>query len=299
MSNIIYLYYNKTLFWIYFCRRIPIKPTYVDYVIGWLRSGDIYGQISVYPQPKHRSTALANQASMLYVCLYFSPNILHSQTAITREIVDKYFPDNWVISLYMGFTVNIVDSWEAFRAAKSALNNTLEVSNVREYSSSHGNSVPELLKATNLLLKEGTITKESLLKDISNITNVLRSCNVTLRWLMLHTVLKPGQVDKNKKLKQLRELVIAESKCEPVLLFKLLLNTAQLELVVKDMYKQLLTDKENQWDELKNGSHKSLVELSEVFSGTKPLTRIEKNEKLQLWFVNISKEVESLVQVRY
>lgn len=274
-----------------------MKPIYLDYVIGRLRSDDIYGQISVYTLPKHRSAALANQASMLYVCLYFSPNILHSQTAIMREIVDKYFPDNWVISLYMGFTVNIVESWEAFKAAKSALNNTLEASNIREYATSYGTSVPELLKSTNNLLKEGTITKESLLKDINNITNVLRNCNVTLRWLMLHTILRPGQVDKNKKLKQLREHVLMESKCEPVMLFKLLLNTAQLELVVKDMYKQLLTEKENHWDKLKSNSYNSLVELSEVFSGTKPLTRIEKNEKLQLWFVKISKDVQNLAQV--
>lgn len=278
-------------------RRIPIKQIFVDYVIGRLRSDDIYGQIAVYPLPKHRSTAQANQASMLFVCLYFSPNILHSQTAIMREIVDKYFPDNWVISLYMGFTLNIVDSWEAFKAAKSAMNNTLDISNVKEYSVSYGSSVAELFKTTNLLLKEGAVTKESLLKDINNITNVLRNCNVTLRWLMLHTVLKPLQVDKNKRLKQLRELVIGESKCPPVLLFKLLLNTAQLELVVKDMYKELLIHKENQWVELKNESHRSLVELSEVFSGTKPLTRIEKNENLQLWFVKISTELESLTQV--
>lgn len=53
-------------------------------------------QVSAYPLPEHRSTALANQAAMLYVCLYFSPSILHTSQAKMREIVDKYFPDNWV-----------------------------------------------------------------------------------------------------------------------------------------------------------------------------------------------------------
>ncbi|KAG5888367.1 hypothetical protein JTB14_033504 [Gonioctena quinquepunctata] len=277
-------------------KRIPIKSTYIDYVIGRLRSEDIYGQISVYPLPKHRSTALANQASMLYICLFFSTNILHSQTAIMREIVDKYFPDNWVVSLYMGYTMNIVESWENFKAAKSALNNTLEQVNVKEYANSHGSDVPNLLKRTSSLLKEGNITRDTLLKEINNITNTLRECNVTVRWLMLHTILKPGLVDKNKRLKQLRELVVSESKCDQGVLFKLLSNTAQLELVVRDLYKQLLSDKETQWEELKEESHSRLIELSEVFSGTKPLTRIQKNENLQVWFVEISKQIKSLNQ---
>jgi WASH complex subunit strumpellin len=30
------------------------------------------------------------------ICLYFTPDILHNQTAKMREIVDKFFPDNWV-----------------------------------------------------------------------------------------------------------------------------------------------------------------------------------------------------------
>lgn len=76
-----------------------MNKTFINMVIGRLRSDDIYNQISAYPLPEHRSVALATQASMLYTVLYFAPSILHNQTAKMREIVDKYFPDNWVCSL--------------------------------------------------------------------------------------------------------------------------------------------------------------------------------------------------------
>lgn len=63
-------------------------------------------QVSAYPLPEHRSTALATQAAMLYVTLYFDPSILHTQQAKMREIVDKYFPDNWVNILLVLLLMN-------------------------------------------------------------------------------------------------------------------------------------------------------------------------------------------------
>ena len=65
-------------------------------LVGRLRSDDVYNQISAYPLPEHRSTALATQAGMLYVILFFAPDVLNTQQAKMREIVDKHFPDNWV-----------------------------------------------------------------------------------------------------------------------------------------------------------------------------------------------------------
>lgn len=76
--------------------RVPINKTFVNMVLGRLRSDDLYNQIVAYPLPEQRSTALATQASMLYVILYFAPDMLHNQQAVMREIVDKHFPDNWV-----------------------------------------------------------------------------------------------------------------------------------------------------------------------------------------------------------
>jgi WASH complex subunit strumpellin len=55
-----------------------------------------------YPNPDHRSTRLAAQASFLFVTLFFCPDVLNRNKATMREIVDKYFNDNWVVATYMG-----------------------------------------------------------------------------------------------------------------------------------------------------------------------------------------------------
>ena len=52
---------------------------------------------------------------MLYVILYMAPNILTREMSTMREIVDKHFSDNWVISYYMGVTVDLTEVWEPFK----------------------------------------------------------------------------------------------------------------------------------------------------------------------------------------
>ncbi|XP_044765893.1 WASH complex subunit 5 [Coccinella septempunctata] len=276
-------------------RRIKINSTYVDMVLGHLRTDDVYGQLQLYPLPKHRSTALSSQAAMLYVCLYFSPDILHSHTAVMREIVDKYFPDNWNISIYMGYVVDLIESWDAFKAAKMALNNTLETVNVKNVCKDYATNTSVVLRKCMKMLTEGNITKEVILKDMNHIITLLRECNVILRWLMLHTYTKPGKIEKNKRSKQIREMITSETKYDQVQTFRLLLNTAQLELTVKELFKNILSEKEKQWNKLKNDSFKDVVELSEAFSGSKPLSRITKNKNLEKWFLEISKQIDSLV----
>lgn len=83
---------------------VSVALHYVLFYLG------LCSQVSAYPLPEHRSTALATQAAMLYVILYFDASILHTQQAKMREIVDKYFPDNWVkfnfvLNLFSGFNV--------------------------------------------------------------------------------------------------------------------------------------------------------------------------------------------------
>ena len=51
--------------------------------------------------------------------LRYSPRqgILTCLQAKMREIVDKHFPDNWVISIYMGITVDLIDAWEPYKVS--------------------------------------------------------------------------------------------------------------------------------------------------------------------------------------
>ncbi|KAL5456944.1 hypothetical protein EMCRGX_G034172 [Ephydatia muelleri] len=269
--------------------RIPISETFVDMVIGRLRSDDIYNQISAFPSPEHRSTALATQAGMLYVILFFSPNILHNQQAQMREIVDKHFPDNWVISMYMGITVNLCEAWEPYKAAKTALNNTLLPGNIQQLSSRGFGRVPLVSKQVEDYLVEGTLTEEFVLDNIAKLMNCLRDSNATIRWIILHTA---PVADFHKRCKQIRDELCMNH--NPQKLFLLLLNTAQFEFLLKEMFKKLLADKQLKWEAYKKEGAERMAELGEVFSGTKPLTRVEKNEHLQAWFTEMSSQITSL-----
>ncbi|MBN3315330.1 WASC5 protein, partial [Atractosteus spatula] len=286
-------------------QRVPISATFVSMVIGRLRSDDIYNQarrpllcvralqVSAYPLPEHRSTALANQAALLYVILYFNPSILHTQQAKMREIVDKYFPDNWVISIYMGITVNLVEAWEPYKAAKTALNYTLDQANIKEQASRYAASVETLRPQVQQFLKEGFLREEFVLDNIPKLLNCLRDCNVAIRWLMLHTADSAYDLN-NKRLRQIKDQVINDSKYNPKILFQLLLDTAQFEFLLKEMFKQMLSEKQVKWESYKQEGSERMTELADVFSGVKPLTRVEKNENLQAWFREISKQILSL-----
>nr|XP_028591994.1 WASH complex subunit 5 [Podarcis muralis]XP_028591995.1 WASH complex subunit 5 [Podarcis muralis] len=273
--------------------RVPINETFISMVIGRLRSDDIYNQVSAYPLPEHRSVALAPQAAMLYVALYFDASILHTQQAKMREIVDKYFPDNWVISIYMGMCVNLAEAWEPYKAAKMALNYTLDLSNVKEQAGRCASVRERVHTQVQQFLKEGCLREEMVLDNIPKLLNCLRDCNVAIRWMMLHTA-DSAYDPNNKRLRQIKDQVQTDSKYNPKILFQLLLDIAQFEFILKEMFKQMLSEKQTKWESYKTEGSERMTELADVFSGVKPLTRVEKNENLQAWFREIAKQIMSL-----
>ncbi|XP_015680672.1 WASH complex subunit 5 [Protobothrops mucrosquamatus] len=198
-----------------------------------------------------------------------------------------------VISIYMGISVNLGEAWEPYKAAKTALNYTLDLSNVKEQASRAAAVTERVHTQVQQFLKEGCLREEMVLDNIPKLLNCLRDCNVAIRWLMLHAA-DLAYDPNNKRLRQIKDQVLTDSRFKPRILFQLLLDTAQFEFILKEMFKQMLSEKQTKWESYKTEGSERMAELADVFSGVKPLTRVEKNENLQAWFREISKQIMSL-----
>jgi len=263
-----------------FFARIPLSKNSISMIIGRLRSDDIYNQIANYPLPQHRSAALATQASMLYIILYFSPEILYDQNAVMREIVDKHFPDNWVITYYIGFVVDLSIAWEGYRAAKAALSNTIQIPNVTRMKDLYWSKVDVVLKQLDQYLTAGVLVEEFVLDNLYKLLATFRESNVVVRWLMLHT---------NSQEKKIRQIVLQDLNPDKIL--GLLLNTAQYEFILKTLFNKLLQSKQSRWETLRKECSDRMIELGEYFSGDKPLTRVKRNEALMKWCQDLSVQI--------
>lgn len=268
--------------------RYCIKKPIVEMIIGRLRTDDIYKHSSAYPAPEHRSTSLAKQAAMLYVvCFFLGPPLLDKTTATMREIVDKFFADNWVIAFYMGFTVDLIEAWSPYKAARKALDNITKKSNVEDILVRHTNAMPGLLEGLNKYLTEGVLTDEYCLNNIRQLTHHVRNCNVTLQWFLLHRTTDNKVIEKKTKDRILQSVSVEN-------LMNLMMYTAQFEWKLKTIMRRILDTKQTRWEECKREGIERMKELAQYFSGEMQLARVKKNENLQAWCNNLAVEIGSL-----
>jgi WASH complex subunit strumpellin len=76
-----------------------------------------------------------------------------------REIVDKYFPDNWIIAYYMGFVVDLSEAWEPYKMAKQALGNTLKPTNLKLLHEKFQTDLVDSIKELEIYLTEVGIVR--------------------------------------------------------------------------------------------------------------------------------------------
>ncbi|KAH9329372.1 hypothetical protein KI387_001480 [Taxus chinensis] len=242
--------------------RFPIPKPIVDVVITRLRGDDLYNQVRHYPIPEHWTTALASQAGCVYILLFYSPELLASGY-VMKEIVDRFFKDNWIVPIFMAFTVDLSFSWERYKAAKSALSSTLASATVRDLCDKHYSKVKDLLIDLRGLMSDGVLTPDYVMNNTQNLVSSLRNCNVTLRWLLLH------RCTVNKKIRDSIVTVGNSHNVTEDVLLLLLLETAKLEFELKRVYGELLEGKESRWKNCRSQAAERMQELSDFFSGSK------------------------------
>ena len=109
-------------------------------------------------------------------------------------------------------------------------------------------SLQKLLPETQKLLQEGALTPENVIDSSVKVLNIIRDCNVTLRWLMLHTTTLTPMGEQNKRCRQLRDIVMNETKIRHGQIFHLLLNTSQFEFKLQGMYKKMISKRKSNWE---------------------------------------------------
>lgn len=75
--------------------------------------------------------------------------------------------------------------------------------------------------------------------DTGSLVKLVRECNVTLHWILLHTATPTIALEDSKRSRSLRQLIVTESKYTTANCLRLLLSTAQIEQDVKQMYKDV------------------------------------------------------------
>lgn len=265
-----------------FARFAPDQE-FVKLVIGRLQTDDIYLMANSFPNPDHRSTRLASQAAMLYVILYFVPDILQKSKATMREVVDKHFNDNWVISLYMGKVVDISVEWSSYAAAKSGLDNVMSASIVTQLNQQNTAFMAQTLNDCNKYLVEGVLTSEYILDNMNNLLNCVRACNVALRWRLMH---------RRCESEVYRKIIFSTVTAQEVV--TLLLKASQLEYILKEIIQQLLNEKDIAWSTGREAAAERMTELSEYFTGEKALTRVKRDDQMIRYFAGLAEQVKNL-----
>jgi len=117
----------------------------------------------------------------------------------------------------------------------------------------YGKELSDLNEGLIQYVSDGVIGTEFVLNNAHKVINSLRRCNVALKWLVLHTAnVKSGMklvkiylpywsaidldFEQQRKCQQFRDLILQDSRINISAVFQMLVNTAQFEFVVKEVF---------------------------------------------------------------
>ncbi|XP_078154824.1 uncharacterized protein LOC144550941 isoform X3 [Carex rostrata] len=268
--------------------RFPFPKVAIDAVIvSCLRNDDIYNNGHFYTDPIHRTMALSRQGAHLFVLLFYSHGFLFN-SAFMREVVDRFFKDNWVVPVVLHFSVDLLVSWDPYREAKAALVECVSPTFMRDRCTYHCMKVTNLIKELDSAACDDALKKELLMENSQHLLLLVKNCNFTLRWLLLH------RMSNDKKAREIVMTVCTAHQVDKESLLHLLLKASKVEYDLKEMYSELLSDREVMWHEKKRFVFYCIKDVSQShFTSSVSLSKF-KNKTLKEWLDNILSEVNLL-----
>ncbi len=224
---------------------------------------------------------------MIVILLFFDPQIMKQNDSIMRQIVEKFFHDSWIVPLYNGSIIDLSTEWgNRFPAAKNAIQHVVDRANIKRLNYENMKMIISCMEEVKRYLIPNALSAKSLLDCGPIVLDFLRRSNVALRWQVLHraSYLCPRAEDDHSS-----AMIVDE---HDILSFILLVS--QLEVQLKDLYCDLLKNKDTFWSEYLNESVETMSRLSRHFYGNKELKTVEKNEELGQWFDQMKDEINSL-----
>ena len=267
-----------------FFARCNLNIECIQRIIGTIIGNDIYDQLLAYSSNnEYQTVAFSQQASLLVVTLFFCPKILEKDKKNMMDIVSKHFHDNFVISFYMGYTIDINEYWKDFKEAHTALEFHMKSSMLKEYKNNNLNKIRELDNKIKEYLNEGVMTEEYVLANIEILLNIMRESNVVLRWFILQ---------RNITKKSIRETFNEKLVNNDIV--NLLLNLSQFEYLLKTMFQNLVFNKQTMWDSDKGICIQKLNELISFYNGESAFNSNVKLENYSRYFEDLSGKINSL-----
>ena len=265
-------------------KRCALDTSVIQKINGTIMGNDIYEQQLVYPTTnEYKSVTFSQQASLLVVNLFFTYETLEKDKKTMYDIISKHFYDNYVVSLYMGYTIDINEYWKDFKVAYNALDFSKKNNIMKDSIIENVKKIKELDNKIKGYLNEGVMTEESVLNQIEVLLNIMRDSNLVLRFFILQ---------RNITKKSVRDLF--NEKLNNKDLINLLLDLSQFEYLVKTMFENLVNNKESMWNNDKNICLEKLNELISFYSGNTVFSSNLKLENYSSYFEDISKKIDIL-----
>lgn len=250
--------------------------------LGRLVNEDIYQQLRHFPMPEHRSFAFSQQSSIALVLLFFKPGYLKDDFSFMRQIVDRFFPDQWSICHYTGSYLDLPLVWtrEKYPAAYSAFEqiNVSFQTKLSEYSC-RMNRVDADIQT---YLSGTVLNIDFVLENYEKLVHCLREGNCVLKWLLLHTGLPHTAY---------RDLSANFSQQESFINF--LLNLSHFEHQLRSLLIDLLQRQSECWLLNRSQCATKLRKISTFYSEV-PSTTSYHSKQLKTWFEDVLKKVEIL-----